>query len=279
MNVITLANEKGGVGKSTLAIHLAAGLAMAGQRVILVDADAQASATSALGFDEKPGLYDLLVREATFDEQLVKVEKETYADMTINSAVSPDGVSPPPSTDKGELYLMPSNIEARNIANMLPDITTILERFGDLDGWADAVIFDTPPTPSLFHSAIYVATDYVIHPCVCESLSIEGLEKSMSRIKPIGAIREANGKPPTRTLGIIPTMFRGSTALHTYNLAQLREKYGDLVKTEIPQRIAWSEATQLRMTVFAYNSKDSACQDARTFVKEITESILHAQSR
>lgn len=278
MKIITLANEKGGVGKSTLAVHLAAGLAINGRCTVLIDADAQASATSSLGFSEQPGLYDLLVRDASFNDKLIKVSEDVYKGDISGNFTGSENDEGEVKKPAGSLYLMPSNVETRNIAHMLPDITTVLDRFSDLEGWADVVIFDTPPTPSLFHSAIYVATDYVIHPCVCESLSIEGLEKSMSRLKPIGAIREAHGKPPAKTLGIIPTMFRASTALHSYNLAQLKEKYGGLVKTEIPQRIAWSEAAQLHMTVFAYNAKDSATHDARTFVKEVMESMGHAQS-
>jgi chromosome partitioning protein len=255
MITITLLQEKGGVGKTTIATHLAAGLAIQGQRVVLVDADAQANATLAMGIEEQPGLYDLLIREAAFNDVLQRVSPDVYAD----------------NVSKGELFLVPSNVEARNIANMLPDVTAVRERFEELNEWADVIIFDTPPTPSLFHSAIYIATDAVLYPCTCEALSLAGLEKSMSRLKASASYRINSGQKPAEALGIIPTMYRPTT-LHSYNLQQVKEQHGDLVWREIPQRIAWSEATQLRQTVFAYAPSSEAAADAWEVVKHVQQS-------
>jgi chromosome partitioning protein len=78
MHVITLLNEKGGVGKTTLATHIGAGLAVRGLRVIIIDADPQGHATVSLGMQRKPGLYDLLVRDASFTSVLQQVPHETY---------------------------------------------------------------------------------------------------------------------------------------------------------------------------------------------------------
>lgn len=255
MITITLLQEKGGVGKTTLATHLAAGLAIEGQRVVLVDADAQANATLALGIDEKPGLYDLLIRDAAFKDVLLRVSPDVYA-------------SAPPA---GELLLVPSNVEARNIANMLPDVNAVRERFEELENWADAVIFDTPPTPSLFHSAIYVATDAVLYPSTCEALALAGLEKSMGRLNASGTYRTGSGHKPIQIVGIVPTMYR-STTLHNYNLEQLREQHGALVWKPLPQRIIWSEAMQLRQTVFAYAPTSEASNEAWEIVHHVKQS-------
>lgn len=259
MKIITLLNEKGGVGKTTLAVHLAAGLAMKGQRVVLVDADAQASATGSFGMAEKERtLYDLLVRDMEFNTILRRVPTDLYAHPDLASS-------------GGELLLVPSNLETRSIQSSLQDATIVAERFAELDGWADTVVFDTSPTPSLFHVTIYAATDYVVYPCICEALSLEGLEKSVARLKANAIYRS---KPtPILPLGIVPTMYRSTTALHVYNLKALREQYGPLVKQEIPQRIVWGEAVQTGQTVFAYAPDSPACQDAFALTEMVYEEV------
>src|SRR5687768_423935 len=102
MKIITFLNEKGGVGKTTLAIHLAAGLAIGGQRVLLIDADAQGNAGQWFNIAPYPGFYNLLVRDAPFDEVVKPVD-------TSRIAPADDGV-------KGSLFIMGSNIESQNIA-------------------------------------------------------------------------------------------------------------------------------------------------------------------
>jgi chromosome partitioning protein len=257
VKTITFANEKGGVSKTTLAITLAAGLAIEGQRVVLLDTDAQANATTTLGIDEQPCAYDLLVREAAFVDVLRRVSPEVYCY--------------PDRKPAGELLLIPSNVETRNIGSSLADDAVVKERLDELQGWADTVIIDTAPTPSLFHLAIYRATDYVIYPCTCESLAIAGLEKSLSRIRSSSNYRQANSQEPIRAMGIVPTMYRSQTALHPYNLGQLKEQHGDLVWSEIPQRITWSEAAQLSQTVFAYAPNSEAAKDGWKVVERVKQ--------
>lgn len=247
MKTIGFYMEKGGQGKTTLAITAAAALAMHGRRVVLIDADAQASATTALGLDEAPGLYDLLVRDADFRDVL-----DSFPASVLGSGV------------RGEAFVVPSNVEARNIASNLTEVTDVMDKLEQLDGWADYVVIDTPPTPSLFHSALYCATDFTVYPVVCDALSVAGLHKSMSRMKGIGAVRAMSGKQPVKTLGIVPNMYR-NTDLHRYNLEQIRAQYGDLVTPEIPQRIAWSEAFQMGQSIFAYAPRNGAYEDARRF--------------
>lgn len=252
MNTITLAQEKGGVGKTTLAVTLAAGLAERGHRVVLVDADAQASATSALGIEEQPGIYDLLIRKHSFQNVLCTVSPETW--------------SAAPNAAQGELYVVPGNVETRNIANMLSDIQAILITFSALDEWADFIVIDTPPTPSLWHSPIYLASDYVIYPALAEAASLESLAKTISRLHPLGQMRQQIGKTPTQTLGIVPTMYRLNTSLHLANIEILRERYGPLVKDGCPQRVAWGEAAQVGKTIFAYEPRNGAYAEAKIFV-------------
>jgi chromosome partitioning protein len=257
MKIISVIQEKGGVAKTTLAVHLAAWLAMKGLRVVLVDVDAQSNATTGLGLSEEPGIYNLLIRNTSFNEVIRRVNSEHYAFPETNVT--------------GELYVIPSNIETRQIPVMITEAGLVREKFSDLNSWADIVIFDTPPTPSLFLSEIYIATDFVIYPCVCEPYSIEGLEKSMGRLQSSTKLRQHAGMGSVTPLGIIPTMYRDKTGVHSLHLAQLREQYGDLVKREMPQRITWSEATFVQQTVFAYAPESKATEDAINFGEAMYE--------
>jgi chromosome partitioning protein len=253
MRIITLLNEKGGVGKTTLAVTLASGLAIRGARVVLVDADAQANATLALGQVDAPGLYDLLVREHSFDETLVRIPDANFADQEA----------------RGELLLIRSNVETKNIANSLPDAIIVQERLADLDGWADYVVIDTSPSPDLFHSAILIATDAVVFPCICEMGALVGLTKSHSRLKTASNFRASVGKPPIEALGIVPTFYRSSTVLHGINLGKLRDEWGDLVWREVPQRVTWGEASQMQQSIFAYAPSSDAARDGWEIVDHV----------
>src|SRR5690606_35498477 len=136
MKVITLLNEKGGVAKTTMAIHAAAGLAIKGYRVVIIDADAQGHATIALGRQKGPGFYDLIVRDAPFDQVLRHISPERYATREMAENM------------KGDLLLVPSNVETRSISHNISDAFAVLKRVMQIRDAIDCVIFDTSPTPS-----------------------------------------------------------------------------------------------------------------------------------
>lgn len=251
MLTIALTNEKGGVGKTTMSVHLAAGLAIRGLRVVILDADPQANTTQMLGFDAASSFYDLLVRDASFNEVLLRVPHEAY--------------QAPGQDVKGDLLLVRSNVETRNIAGLLRTANTVRDRVKDLKGWADVVLFDMSPTPSSLHANIYIASDAVICPTTCDQLSLSGLQSSISRINKVA-----------RVIGIIPTIYRPKTALHRYNLSVLQEVYGKLVWPPIPQRISWSEASQMRQTIFAYEPNGEAAREMWKLI-DIVE-YYHGQS-
>ena len=108
MKVITLLNEKGGVGKTTLAVHMAMGLAARGAKVLLVDGDPQGHATIRCGLRKSAGLYDLLVRDAEWRNVVVQVKPEKFG--------MPGEVLP-----TGRVWMLPSNVETRNIANSISE--------------------------------------------------------------------------------------------------------------------------------------------------------------
>lgn len=259
MKIITLLNEKGGVGKTTLSTHIASYLALKGLKVVLVDADAQAHATVTLGIAKSSGFYDLMVRDDSFQSVLRMVSPEVY--------------EIPGEEVKGALYLIPSNVETRNIANSISDAFAIAEKFNEIQDVVDVVIFDTSPTPSLLHGAIYLATDAILYPTKCEFLSFDGLVESMKHRSQAETHRKRWGLDPIQMLGIIPTMFRGKTLEHEENLQEMQKMFGDAVWSPIPQRTIWTEITRMHSMVWTVAPQSQAAQDAFTlgerFVQEL----------
>jgi chromosome partitioning protein len=261
MNVITLLNEKGGVGKTTLATHLAAGLAVRGYRVVLVDADPQGHATVMCGLRKEPGIYNLLVRDSAFRDTMRFVPPERY--------------QIPEQEVTGQLFVVPSNIETRNIANSISDAFAVSDRFEELGNLIDFVVCDTSPTPSLLHGSIYLATDYIIYPTKCEYLSFDGLVESIKHREAAQVHRDKWNLAPIEVLGIVPTMFRSQTVEHTENLKELREQFGDLVWSPVHQRTIWTEAVTIRQPVFAIAPESKAAAEALALVDRVLGAIVH----
>lgn len=264
MKTLTLLNEKGGVGKTTLSVHVAAGLAHYGYRTMLVDADPQANATFFLGYKPQPAFHDLIVRNAAFKDSVKLVTPEIY--------------EPPNDPARGRLYLVPSDVETRNIASTISDPYRIADRFRQLESTLDVVVFDTSPTPSLLHGAIYIATDAILYPTECEMMSFQGLVSSLQHREGADRSRLSVGLPGIDILGIIPTKYRGKTFEHRDNLATLRERYGDLVWDPLSLRTVWTEAATARRTVFAYAPNSRAAADAWQMVERVIEALQHEPS-
>jgi chromosome partitioning protein len=262
MKVITLLNEKGGVGKTTLATHIAAGLAVKGHRVILVDSDPQGHATVMFGLPKEPGLYNLLVRDTAFRDTMRFVPPEQY--------------QIPGRTVTGQLFIVPSNIETRNIANSISDAFAVSDRIDELEDIIDFVIFDTSPTPSLLHGSIYLATDFIIYPTKCEYLSFDGLVESIKHREAAQVHRDRWNLGPIEVLGIVPTMYRKQTVEHSENLKELRRQFGDLVWPPINQRTIWTEAVTMRQPVFAIGPETKAAAEALALVDRVLGALVHA---
>lgn len=255
MKTITLINEKGGVGKTTLAIHLAAGLAIRGYRVVLADADAQGHATVSLGLKKEPGMYELIVRGNSFREVL--------------RPVSPDVFGIPGHACKGQLYAVPSNVETRSIPIQISDAFTVADRFRELESLVDVVIFDTSPTPSLLHGAIYLATDSIIYPTKCEFLSFDGLLESFTHREMIQPTRDRWGLQDINVMGIIPNMYRSSTIVHQENLNKLKARYGAIVWPEVVMRTIWAEASTVGQLIYRFAPESGGARDAWNIVNRV----------
>jgi chromosome partitioning protein len=260
MRVITLLNEKGGVGKTTLATHIAAGLAVKGQRVLLVDSDPQGHATVAMGVARGPGLYNLLVRDAAFTDVIQLVSPEVYQTR---------GEVP-----GGSLHVISSNEETRAIPLLTSDGMVVLRRLREIESVFDVVLFDTSPTPSLLHSAIYMATHAIVYPTECEYLSLDGLGQSFKHREDLQPMRQQYGLGLIDVLGIVPTKYRSSTLLHNNNLERLQKRFGKKVWEPLTLATIWGEASMMRQMVFTLAPESRAAQEIWGVVERVQEGLV-----
>ena len=224
-------NEKGGSGRTTASVNLAAGLAQRGRRVLLIDGDEQGHATIACGFEKFAGLYDLMVRRAKWGDVAIPVDAERYGSAGLSN-----------------LSLVGSNVETRSIALNITDAWTLATRLREVENDFEFCLIDTSPTPSLLHSTVYLAADYIICPTELEVLGVDGLEESIKRVQ---AARAVHGKD-LRLAGVIPNKARLRTLEHRENLAYLQKKYGNAVWPPIPLSIIWPEAVAYQRPVIVH---------------------------
>jgi chromosome partitioning protein len=258
MQVITLLNEKGGVGKTTLSVNLAAGMAIRGKRVLLIDTDAQANATNQLQLPEDGGLYQLLVKEAEWNS-ITASPKEVLWGTGLGM--------------KGELMVVTSNLETRAIPLLVDDATILRERLNELAEHVDVVVIDTSPTPSLLHAMIYLCSDYMIYPTQAEILSMVGLAKSVSHMQRSKDMRKAFGLRETVLLGVQPTMYQAQTIAHQHGLEKIRAQFGALTWHPLSQRTIWREASFAQQTIFSYAPDDAAAKEMWAVIQLVEEGL------
>jgi len=259
--VITFLNEKGGVGKTTLATTMAAGLAQSGARVLLIDADPQGNATINFGLKRMPMFHDLIIRGLPFEQAAFTIDPERYA-----AYAHSDGL----------LMVVPSDKETRNIALDTDNSFSVLERVVEIVDLVDFVIFDTSPTPSLVHAMIYMASDGLIYPTQLEHFSLDGIGQTVKNRRSWDAVRAEQGLPGTQVLGIIPNMTNLNTGEHVTNFGYLRKSFGDKVWKPIARRIVWSEAAHAGKSIFAYDPTGQATEDATNMIRRFLTEVQNA---
>jgi len=241
--VITIANQKGGVGKTTTAVTLAHGLALKNHKVLLVDLDPQGHCATLLGMGEEPGVFDLLVN----DRSLREVTR---------------------FTGRPALWLIPSNKKTATaqVSLVLEGYrhTILLEALAPaVNGRVHYTILDTAPSAGggLQENALYMA-NLIIIPSAVDYLSLDGIAKVL---KTLNALHRP--KPPV--LWIVPTFYDEVTRESRANLAMLRDRFGDRVKRPIHRATALREAAAAGRTIFECAPDSRAAEEYAALVWEV----------
>ena len=242
MSIIAIANQKGGVGKTTLAVHLTVGAARAGKRVILMDADPQGNATSwLLDGEQDEGMYRLLL----LNEAPVKLVRGLRA---------------------WGLGLLPGNYRTGEALSMLGAVGRLAEvpsRIRPLGEAADLVIVDMPPSRMGGFTEILSAADWVIVPTQLERLSLEGVALLAQTIS------QAQGGP--RLMGIVPNMVRARTREHQAQMRDLVGAFGQAVWAPIPLTVRVTEASSYGTVLYDLAPREAATQVMSAMVSRVLE--------
>jgi len=248
--IISVANQKGGVGKTTTAINLAACLALAGRKVLIVDIDPQGNASSGLGVnlsDNKKGIYELLSGDASLDQVIY-------------------------STDIDTLKVIPSNVDLAGAEIELVGrdqrekiLSTVLK---GVDSEFEFVIIDCPPSLGLLTLNALTISKSVLIPMQCEYYALQGLNHLLKTIKRV----KKSINPRLKVEGIILTMYDSRTLLAEQVENQVRKYFSEfLMKTIIPRNIRLSEAPSHGKPIILYASRSKGSDSYVALAQEIIQ--------
>lgn len=243
IRIFCIANQKGGVGKTTTTVNLAAGLAQIGKRVLLVDLDPQGNATMGSGVDKR-GLaltvYDVLLGNATATEAAVSAQKAGYHLIGANRELA-----------GAEVELV--DLERRNLR--------LKGALAVADARWDIVLIDCPPSLSLLTLNGLCCAHGVIVPMQCEYFALEGLSDLVNTIKQV----HANLNPALEIIGLLRVMFDPRITLQQQVSEQLKSHFGDKVfDTVIPRNVRLAEAPSYGLPGVVF---DPASKGALAFVE------------
>ena len=250
--VFTIANQKGGVGKTTTAVNLAAALAEKKIHTLLVDLDPQANATSAVGVEKQTGrsLYGPLRGEGTAVEMITPTAYEHLALI--------------PSEED----LAAAEIELAQTENYLARLRTVLAPVRNSNGYR-VIIIDCPPALGMLSMNSLAAADFLLIALQCEYLALEGLGQILRNVE---RLKSAHINDALELGGIVMTMFDLRTNLSRQVVDEVKQHLPDKIfKSVIPRTVRLSEAPSFGKTIFAYDQTNPGAAAYRNLAKEVIE--------
>lgn len=244
--IVSIANQKGGVGKTTTSINLSTILAKKGKKVLMIDADPQGNASSGVGFDKEieESVYDILINDTEMEEVVKK-------------------------TNIKNLFICPSNI---NLAGAEVELVSVMSREYRLkekldlirDNY-DFIIIDCPPSLGLITLNAFTASDSVLIPVQCEYYALEGLGQLINTINLVKKHLNKN----IEIEGALLTMYDVRTNLSNQVVKEVKRYFNDKVyKNVIPRNVKLSEAPSYGMPISIYDPKSKGAKSYEKFVKE-----------
>jgi chromosome partitioning protein len=249
MKIIAVANQKGGVGKTTTAVNLGWALAEQGQRILIIDLDPQGNATSALGLQEieNGGLYECLLGGDSVVDKVLPTRREG-------------------------LFLVPADLDLAGaeieIARMTDHLTRLARALTVLrnDQTFDFILLDCPPSLGILMTNALAAADELLTPIQCEYFALEGLVKI---VRVVDQVRNSGANDQLEIGGIVMTMFDGRTKLSGQVVSEVREHFAERVyQTVIPRTVRLSEAPSFGKSILEYDPRGSGAEAYRSLGRE-----------
>ena len=248
--IIAIANQKGGVGKTTTSVNLSACLAYKGKKVLVIDIDPQGNTTSGLGVDKqslKQSVYDVIINDEAIENTLVK-------------------------TCIDNLMLCPSNIQ---LAGAEVELVSIISRENRLKAALyyirkefDFIIIDCPPSLGLLTLNSLTAADTILVPIQCEYYALEGLSQLMNTVKLV----QKHLNPELEVEGVVLTMFDARTNLSIQVVEEVKKYFRNKVyRTVIPRNVRLSEAPSFGLPIILYDAKSKGAECYIDLAEEVIE--------
>jgi chromosome partitioning protein len=248
--VIAVANQKGGVGKTTTSVNLAACLAAVGKRILLLDLDPQANATSGVGLEKLEGAsaYRPLLGEGSLLEKIQPTAFERLESI-------------PSETD-----LCGAEIELSRLENHLGRLKQVLKPIRDAQRH-DLIVIDCPPSLGILTLNVFAAADWLLVPLQCEYYALEGVSM-ITRI--LNQVRETGLNSRLELLGVLMTMFDGRTKLAQQVVGEVRQYFGEVVfETVIPRTTRLAEAPSFGKPIIYYDKYSAGAAAYEVLTQEL----------
>ncbi len=252
--VICLANQKGGVGKTTSTVNISACLALVGKRTLLLDLDPQANATSGLGLEKIEGAsaYRPLLGEGGLTE---KIKPTAFERLFVIPS---------------EVDLCGAELEVARTENHLHRLSGLLQPIVE-SGAYDFLMIDCPPSLGILTLNAFAASDYLIIPLQCEYYALEGISTSH---RVLNQVRDTGINPRLEILGVIMTMFDARTRLSAQVVSEVREHFGQAVfDTVIPRTTRLAEAPSFGKPIIHYDKYNAGAAAYEVLTEELLDRV------